>query len=45
MIRSPRVGRGIAGPGKRASMRVFAGSGFELDVAEPSRMLYGERIG
>jgi RimJ/RimL family protein N-acetyltransferase len=32
-------------PDNRASMRLFAGSGFQLDVAESSRMLYGKRIG
>jgi UDP-2,4-diacetamido-2,4,6-trideoxy-beta-L-altropyranose hydrolase len=32
-------------PDNRASMRLFAGSGFEVDVAEPSRMLYGKRVG
>jgi hypothetical protein len=32
-------------PDNRASMRRFAGSGFELDVAEPPRMLYGKQIG
>ncbi len=35
----------VVKPDNRASMRLFAGSGFELDVAEPSRMLYGKLIG
>lgn len=34
----------VVKPDNQASMRLFAGSGFELEVVESSRMLYGKRL-